>query len=571
MIKWVYKPLPDKETVRALSKAINVSPRLASILIQRGITTYEAAKKFFRPSMDDLHDPFLMKDMDKAVNRLNTAIANKEKILIYGDYDVDGSTSVSLVYGFLRTVYPELDYYIPDRYTEGYGISYKGIDYAEEQGISLIISLDCGIKAVDKVAYARQKNIDFIICDHHRPGEALPAAVAVLDPKQDDCQYPFDELCGCGVGFKFMQAFCIQNTISLEKLFHFLDLVAIGTASDIVPIEGENRTLVHFGIKKINTDPIPGVKSLIKLAGFEQDLSVMNIVFGIGPRINAAGRIHHAHGAVKLLLENDEAHAVNFAKTINQHNTDRKTFDRSITKEALEMIGNDEKLKGAKTTVLSKDDWHKGVIGIVASRCIETYYRPTIIMTESNGKLTGSARSVEGFDIYNAISACDEYLEQFGGHKYAAGLTLEKANFDAFAQKFEEVVSATITDEQLIPRQEVDMELDFYDINFKFFNIIEQMAPFGPCNMEPVFVSRGIRDTGKSKVVKEEHLKFSIAQEHSPALEGIGFGLGHHYDKVRTGQPFDVCYTIDKNTFRGNTRLQLMVKDIKFPEDELQE
>lgn len=562
-MKWVYKQQPDTDKVSALSEAINVDTILAGLLVQRGVETFDQAKDYFRPSIDELHDPFLMKGMQKAVIRLTEAIESGEKIMIYGDYDVDGTTSVATVYGFLSSKYDRLLHYIPDRYAEGYGVSTKGIDFAAENEMSLIISLDCGIKAVEKIKYAQEKGIDFIVCDHHRPGKELPPAVAILDPKQDDCNYPFKELCGCGVGFKLLHAFCVHNNIEDSELFPFLDLVAVATCSDIVPIVGENRVLVHYGMKQINSQPRPGLQALINIAGFKNDISVSNVVFGIGPRINAAGRIEHAKGAVELLLCEDLNEAQQVARLIDQYNKTRREFDKSITEEALDMIAS-ENMVDAKSTVLFQEDWHKGVIGIVASRCIETYYRPTIILTESKGMATGSARSVVGFDVYDAILACSDLLEQFGGHKYAAGLTMKIENISAFREKFEAVVAASITEEQLTPVIDVDCVLDPEQITPKFYRILKQMGPFGPSNMQPVFVTRDVVANGNSKIVKEDHLKLSVSKEGSSKIDGIAFGMAKHSDHVLSGKPFDLCYTIEENTFNGVTNLQLMVKDISY-------
>lgn len=563
-MKWIYKDIPQEDKIKTLSEAINVDYTLATLLVQRGIASFDQAKAFFRPSLDDLHDPFLMKDMDKAVERLSEAISNGEKIMIYGDYDVDGTTSVATVYGFLSSIYDNLIHYIPDRYSEGYGVSTAGIDFAISDGVDLIISLDCGIKAVDKIAYAKENHIDFIVCDHHRPGATLPPAVAILDPKQDDCNYPYKELCGCGVGFKLLHAFCTQNTLDDEELLPYLDLVAVATCSDIVPLTGENRTLVYYGLKQLNSNPRPGLLALINIAGFKTDLNVTNVVFGLGPRINAAGRIDHASGAVEMLLAKDMNEAQEVAELIDQQNLTRRDFDKSITTEAIEMIESNDKLANSKSTVLYKENWHKGVIGIVASRCIETYYRPTIILTQSNGKASGSARSVLGFDVYEAISECSDLLEQFGGHTYAAGLTMEIEKIPAFQEKFEQVVSSRITDDQLIQKTEVDLKLKLDQITPKFYKILKQLGPFGPQNMQPVFVSENVVGTTDSRIVKQDHLKLSVKQDNGMSIDGIAFGMANHYEHVASGQPFDVCYTIEENTFNERTTLQLMVKDIKY-------
>ncbi len=562
--RWVNKPTPNGGLVEALSKKLNINSSLAAMLLQRGIADFDTAKAFFRPTLDGLHDPFLMKDMDRAVQRIQTAIDNNEKILVYGDYDVDGTTAVSLFFGFLSGKYPNMDYYIPDRYKEGYGISSQGIDWAKENGFALIISLDCGIKSVDKIEYANSLEIDFIICDHHNPGEELPKAMAVLDPKRADCKYPYKELSGCGVGFKLLQALCIANNYNQKELYQYLDLLAISIASDIVPITGENRIFMYFGLKLINNRPRPGVNALKEIAGLKKGLEVSSIVFGFAPRINAAGRIAHAKTAVELLLSKTEEEANALSETINDRNSQRKDFDKAITQEALQMIESDEELLQAKSTVLFKEHWHKGVIGIVASRCIEKHYKPTIIFTESNGHAAGSARSVDGFDVYEAISQCSDLLEQFGGHKYAAGLTLKVDNIPAFQKKFEEVVAASITEEQQIPQVEIDLAISFNQVNEKFYNIIKQMAPFGPMNMEPVFVTEEVYDTGQSRVLKGEHIKLHIRQKDSQPLEAIAFGMAQYFPGIATGKPFSLCYKICENEFNGKKSLQLLVRDIKF-------
>jgi single-stranded-DNA-specific exonuclease len=564
--RWTYIPQPDQEVVNSLSSAININKVLSSILVKRNVTTYEEAKRFFRPALEHLHDPFLMKDMAKAVERLDKAIQNKEKILIYGDYDVDGTTSVALVYDFLKKIYPDIDYYIPDRYKEGYGISSEGIAYAHASGVKLVIALDCGIKAVSLVGRAKDLGIDFIVCDHHLPGEQLPQAVAILDPKQHDCNYPFDELSGCGIGFKFMQAFCLKNNIDPNILYDYLDLVVVSIASDIVPIVGENRTLAFCGLKILNSSPRPGLKALIKISGLTT-IDINGIVFGIGPRINASGRIEHAKNSVELLLADDENEILKLASNVNHNNDLRKNFDSSITMEALAMIEADPRLMNSKSTVLFKQDWHKGVIGIVASRCIEKYYRPTIIFTEYENKATGSARSVFGFNIYDAILECADLLEQFGGHKYAAGLTLDVQNMLAFQQKFEEVVSRSILEEQLVPQIVVDQKVHLDQINHKFFSILNQFSPFGPENMNPVFVSVNLSVKGKPELLKEQHIKFYAKQKNSEyAMETIGFDMAHYFEKLQSGKTFEMAYTVEANSYKGHSFLQLNVKDIKFEE-----
>ncbi|MEQ9376161.1 MAG: single-stranded-DNA-specific exonuclease RecJ [Imperialibacter sp.] len=562
--RWVYKDLPDPETVHSLASGIKVSDTLAALLVQRGYSTFEETRAFFRPHLGQLHDPFLMKDMEKAVNRLSEAIFKKEKILIYGDYDVDGTTSVALAYGFLRKYHSNIDYYIPDRYDEGYGISETGVRWAAEHGFTLVIALDCGIKAVSKVELANSLGVDFIICDHHLPGPELPKAFAVLDPKRLDCDYPFDGLSGCGVGFKLMQAFAIQNTVDIQELYLYLDLVAVSIASDIVPVVGENRVLAYFGLQKLNKSPLPGLKALKNLSGIRGDVTVTRVVFGIGPRINAAGRIDHAGAAVELLLARTEEEAEELAAQLDIKNDLRKGFDENITKEALAIIEEEDQLKKSFSTVLYRENWHKGVIGIVASRCIEKFYRPTIILTESNSKATGSARSVVGFDVYEAIAECADLLDQYGGHKYAAGLTMNLDKVEAFKERFEEVVARRITPEMLEPIIDIDLAIPIEGINHKFFNILRQMAPFGPGNMQPVFVSTNV--VAKSvKQLKDIHLKMFLSQEGSKAsLEAIAFGFGEYYDAIANGAPFNVAYTIEENDFMGNKTMQLHIKDLKL-------
>lgn len=560
--RWKFKAAPP-EKVLALQSELKIHPAICNILVQRGVETYEQARAFFRPSLTELHDPFLMKDMDKAVNRIVTAFMNGEKILIYGDYDVDGTTAVATVYSFFKEIYPAIDYYVPHRYTEGYGISTKGIDYAAENNFSLIIALDCGIKSNDKIEYANSKGIDFIICDHHLPGTALPDAVAVLDPKRSDCAYPYKELSGCGIGFKLIQAFAQQNGISEEQYLCFLDLVCLSIGADIVPITGENRILAWHGLRKLNTNPSHGIKTLIEVAGNKKEMSITDVVFILGPRINAAGRMDDAKHAVKLLIGvavdlDTEANAFQ----LNTFNNERKDLDRSITAHALEMIGGDETLVKRKSTVVFHPEWHKGVIGIVASRLTETYYRPTIVLTESEGRVTGSARSVKNFDLYEAIYECRDLLIQFGGHRYAAGLTLQPENVESLTQKFEEVVSSRISEEHLTPEIEVDAILPLEDITPKFYSIIQQMAPFGPENMNPVFVTKEVKDSGWSKTVKEEHVKFSIRKENGEIIDGIGFRLAPKMDIVKSSA-FDIAYHIDENEWQGTVRLQMQVKDVR--------
>lgn len=567
--RWSIKNF-DKEVAVQLQNELKIHPVLCQLLAQRGITDFEEAKLFFRPSLDHLHDPFMMKNMDKAVERIEKAIEQKEKILIYGDYDVDGTTAVATVYSFFRTVIEDeknnplpIDFYLPDRYREGYGISFKGIDWAEQNGFTLIIALDCGIKANDKIKYANEKNIDFIICDHHLPGEVLPAAVAVLDPKRNDCDYPYKELSGCGIGFKLIEAFAHKNNIPFEKVTEHLDLVAISIASDIVPITGENRILAYYGLKQINENPRHGIKALIELSGLKKEIVINDVVFSFGPRINAAGRMDDARKAVNLLISENLEIANDKATILHNHNNERRLADTDITIEALALIGSDETLINKKTTVVFQPHWHKGVVGIVASRLIEKYYRPTIVLTESNDLITGSARSVPGFDLYSAIKECSELLEQFGGHIAAAGLTLKKENLIAFSEKFEQVVSETIDERLLTPEIQIDAEIKLNDITPSFFNILQQFAPFGPGNMRPVFLTKEVFDTGYSKVVKETHLKISVRQNGSGKFSGIGFDLGEKYKEIFNGNPFDICYVLEENIWNGEKRIQLMVKDIK--------
>lgn len=564
--RWSLKPEGDEQVVNQLANELSIDKVLANLLVQRGVNTFEEAKKFFRPSLMDLHDPFLMKDMDKAIIRLESAIKNQEKILVYGDYDVDGTTAVALVYSFIAQFHKQVEYYIPDRYAEGYGISFQGIDYASEQNFSLIIALDCGIKAIDKVEYASQKGIDFIICDHHRPGDSLPTAVAVLDPKREDCHYPFDELCGCGVGFKLVQAYALKNNIPFEELEQFLDLTAISIASDLVPIVGENRTLCYFGLEQLNKNPRKGIKAILDLANVKKEVTMNELVFTVGPRINAAGRLESGRSAVALLVSDNHADAKESGQNINITNTERRTIDVTITQHALSMIDGNVEMINRKSTVLFHPDWHKGVVGIVASRLTEKYYRPTIVLTESNGKATGSARSVKDFDVYDAIEACSDLLEQFGGHKYAAGLTLKVENVEAFQKRFEEIVSATIEEHMLVPEIEIDAELELSQITSKFYRILKQFSPFGPGNMSPVFITKHLVDKGYIRIVGSNHLKLDIQSALNPreSYPAIAFGQAEHFDALLRKQIFSACYAIDENTFNGNTTLQLNVKDIKI-------
>lgn len=562
--RWIYKDVPATEAIESLSKEININPHLSAILVQRGINDFDSAKEFFRPSLDQLHDPFLLKDMQQAVDRLKRAIDTNEKILIYGDYDVDGTTAVALVYLYLSQFYPQCEIYIPDRNKEGYGVSQAGVEWAEQNGYSLIIALDCGIKASDMVVLADHKGIDFIICDHHLPDEKIPNAVAVLDPKRKDCAYPYKELSGCGLGFKLIQAFARQYRTE-EDIYQFLDLVAVSIASDIVPITGENRILAHFGLKKLNENPLPGLKALKDLSQNKGDLDISGVVFTLGPRINAAGRVAHASAAVELLTAQTEEEAIHLAEGINGNNTTRRQFDVDTTEEALAMISSSETLRVAKSTVLFKNTWHKGVIGIVAARCIEKYYRPTVILTESNDKITGSARSVNGFDLYEAILHCSDLLEKFGGHKYAAGLTMDKKNLEAFQQRFEAVVAARLTSEMLTPSIEIETVISFDAITSKFINVLKQMAPFGPENQKPLFEARNVFVSSGLSQFKDRHVRFmALQQDNETSFQVIGFDLGEYYQQLASAASFRMIFTIEENFYNGFTTIQLRAKDIKF-------
>ena len=559
--KWNLKPKAKEQLVTELQENLGVAKIIAELLAQRGITTYESAKTFFRPEISHLHDPFLMKDMDSAVARLSKAIRQSENILIYGDYDVDGTTAVSLMYSFIKSIHEKVEYYIPDRYTEGYGVSLQGVDYAANNKFSLIITLDCGIKAIDKVDYARKKGIDFIICDHHRPGDSVPKATAILDPKQSDCLYPYKELSGCGVGFKLVQAYCQKHKIPFEEIIPYLDLLVVSIAADIVPVTGENRVLAHFGLKQLNTNPRIGLKTLIEVSDIDKSLTISDVIFGLAPRINAAGRIEHGAKAVELMVQEDIEVARTKAKVVNQHNLKRRELDQCITEEALQMIVSD-----ANSTVVFHPDWHKGVVGIVASRLIQSYYRPTIVLTENKGLLVGSARSVKGFDVYDAIYACSEYVEQFGGHKYAAGLTLKKENLEAFTAKFESVVSETIQEEMLIPQINIDAVLNLSDIDNKLYRILRQMAPFGPGNMPPIFMTKHVVDRGYGRKIGQEqtHLKISVTDANrSQFFDCIGFGMAEKFELIKDGQQFDIAYELEENEWNGNLNLQLRLKDIR--------
>lgn len=564
--RWVLVPEADRNISERLQEELGVPRVLADLLVQRGVHTFEEARDFFRPSLDALHDPFLMKDMDRAIQRIDQAISRKEGILIYGDYDVDGTTAVALVYGFFREFHHPIGYYLPDRYTEGYGLSEQGIDHAVEQGYSLIITLDCGIKANERVEYARARGIDVIIADHHLPGPTLPAAHAVLDPKRADCPYPYKELSGCGIGFKLVQAFIASNGMDPTAAHQYLDLVAVSIASDIVPITGENRILAHYGLAQLNSNPCCGLQALIELSDHRnRSFTINDILFQLGPRINAAGRIDHARDAVRLLISRSLNEAAEYGDGIDVQNTQRKDVDLRITEEAFNLV---EAGHGAfsrrRSTVLYKEDWHRGVIGIVASRLVDRYYRPTVILTRTETHVTGSARSIAGVDLYAALSACSSLLDQYGGHKYAAGLTMRPENIAAFEQRFEEVVAAQVTDDMMIPEVQIDAELSLSDIDARFFRILNQFEPFGPLQEQPVFVSRGVRVHGRAKVVAERHLKMDVTQNGSALFPCIGFGLGHFAEQINaSGEAFDICYTLEENVWRNKRYLQLHIRDVR--------
>jgi single-stranded-DNA-specific exonuclease len=552
----------DKQQTGLLQKALNIHPVFCKILSQRGIRTFEEAKDFFRPQLTQLHDPWLMKDMTIAVERLLTAFSRNEKILIFGDYDVDGTTAVASMYQFLKTIYSQLDFYIPNRYREGYGISKAGIDFAKENGYTLVVSLDCGIKSVDLIAYAKELGIDFIVCDHHMPDEELPPAVAILNPKQHDCPYPYKELCGCGVGFKLMSALAERMELPKERVYEFLDLVAIAIAADIVPITGENRILAFYGLKKVNEKPNHGVKALSHLSGLQGELHIHNLVFMIAPRVNAAGRMDDARKAVQLFVAETYEQALHYAEMLHSDNTDRKEADSNTTLEALALIGENEQWINNKSTVLFQPHWHKGVVGIVASRVIEQYHRPTIILTQSGEFAAGSARSVPGFNLYEAIHACKEHLLGYGGHFAAAGMTLEIEKIEAFRNKFEQIVSSTIHPDLLTPEIVIDAEISFEDITWPFYNILSQMEPFGPENLRPVFITKNVVDTGYSKIVKEQHVRFSL-RKNNLSFSGIGFNMADKYEFLKNKQPVDIVFKIDINEWNGEKNLQLRVIDCR--------
>lgn len=556
----------DEAKINDLLQSLKIHPVLCKILVQRGIKTFDQAKDFFRPRLTDLHSPWLMKDMEKAVERIIAAINNNEKILVFGDYDVDGTTAVACMYQFLKKIYSSLDFYIPHRYREGYGVSKAGIDFAKENGFTLIISLDCGIKSAELIGYAKEQGIDFIVCDHHLPDEILPPAVAILNPKQIDCHYPYKELCGCGVGFKLMSALAEKLNLPAEAALQYLDLVATAIAADIVPMTGENRIMAFHGIEKVNQNPNYGIKALAKLSGLEKELRITNLVFMIAPRVNAAGRMDDARKAVQMFVAESEEEALQYAELLHSDNTDRKEADKTITEEALDQINRNEDWKNRKSTVVFQPHWHKGVVGIVASRLIEHYYRPTIVLTQSGDYAAGSARSVPGFNLYEAIHACKEHLLGYGGHFAAAGMTLEAGQVDAFREKFEQVVSSTITPEQLIPEIVIDAEIALQDIRQPFYDIISQMEPYGPENLRPVFIAKKVIDTGWSKVVKEQHIRFSV-QQHNVTVTGIGFGMAEKFHLLQQKQPIDIVFTIDINEWNGNTSLQIKVIDFRLAEN----
>ena len=566
---WVIKAPGNEEEITSLASELGIERPLAQLLTQRNIKTYKQAREFFRPDLSNLHDPFLMKDMDRAIQRILDAVQAGEKVMVYGDYDVDGTTAVALVYSCFKDHFEDIDYYIPDRYDEGYGISLKGIDYAAQHGFSLIIALDCGIKAVDKIDYARKKGVDFIICDHHNPGDKVPDAAAVLDPKQEGCSYPYKELSGCGVGLKLVQAYGIKTGLDANKIYDYLDLVVVSIASDIVPITGENRIMAHFGLKKLNDDPSIGLKAIKVVSGIDRKgITIEDIVFKIGPRINAAGRMESGKKSVDLLVcdKGSDAHII--SKKIDNFNLDRRSIDTEITRQAIEMIQGDASLTKRNSTVLYNPEWHKGVIGIVASRLLDHFYKPTVILTQSNGLVTGSARSVNGFDLYQAIESCSDLLENFGGHKYAAGMTMKVHNLPMFRERFEKIVSETIDPEQLIPVVEIDTELQLSEITEKFFRILKQFEPFGPENISPVFLSENVVDNGYGRKVgtNGEHLKLTLIQEENPfkVFPAIGFHQGSNFEKICKGVPFDICYQLMENNFRGRVSLQIHLLDIKF-------
>jgi single-stranded-DNA-specific exonuclease len=560
--RWVQATAGDKETISLLAQQLGIDHSLAEVLVQRGIHSFDEAKHFFRPALTDLHDPFLMKDMDKAIERIDAALSSGERILIYGDYDVDGTTAVTLAYSFFKQFTSEIEYYVPDRHKEGYGISKLGIEYAAENQFTLIIALDCGIKSVQMVDYANSLGVDFIICDHHLPGDDIPSAIAVLDPKRNDCSYPFKELAGCGIGFKLAQAYCLRHNLPAERYQKYMDLVMVSIAADIVPVVDENRILAFHGLIQLNTNPCTGLKALMDSVGRQKTFTLTDVVFTLAPRINAAGRMDHAREAVKMMLCDEKENAEVQSLLINLQNTDRKTADQNITAEALALINNCEIQMNKKTTVVYNEAWNKGVIGIVASRLTETYFRPTIVLTHSNGFLTGSARSVPGFDLYEALLSCADLLTQFGGHKFAAGLSMLPENLELFSERFEQTVAETITEEMLCPEIRIDTEINLEQITAKFQRIIAQMAPFGPSNMAPVFVSHGLQLVGRAFIVGDKHLKLTVTQNNAPAVDCIGFGLAEYERILIPGQTFSMCYTIEDNVWKDQHRIQLNIKAI---------
>jgi len=562
--RWNILPTAEAKA-DALHDALKINKTLCSILVQRGIDDFEKAKHYFRPQLTDLHDPWLMKDMDKAVERIITAFEKQEKVLVFGDYDVDGTTSVASLFQFIRNIYSETDFYIPHRYREGYGVSKQGIDFAKENGFTLIISLDCGIKSVELISYAKTLGIDFVVCDHHLPDKELPPAVAILNPKQSDCNYPYKELCGCGVGFKLMTALSNKLGLPDAAYLEYLDLVATAIAADIVPMTGENRALAFYGLQKVNENPCAGIKALMQLAGVQKQMHITNLVFVIAPRINAAGRMDDARKAVQLFIEKDYTQALAFAEMLHSDNVDRREADTSITEEAMALLAGDPQSANRKTTVVFQEHWHKGVVGIVASRLIETYYRPTIVLTRSGDYVAGSARSVAGFNLYEAIHACREHLLGYGGHFAAAGMTLLPENVQAFADAFENEVSRLITDEQLVPEIIIDAEIRFTEITKSFFSILSQMEPFGPENMRPVFIARKVMDTGFSKIVKEQHIRF-VLKQNNITLTGIGFNMADKFSLIQSQQPLDIVFTIDENEWNGEKNLQLKMIDLRIAE-----
>lgn len=565
---WKPKAEPNKELVDVLISELNAPEMIAKMLVQRGIDSPDKVKKFFNPRIGDMHDPFLMKDMDKAIERIQHAQKDKEGVLIFGDYDVDGTTSVALAYSFFKDKFDKIDYYIPDRYKEGYGISNAGIDYAKENGLSLIIALDCGIRSVDKIEYATSLGIDFIICDHHLPGAEIPKAKAVLDPKRSDCEYPFKELAGCGIGLKLAQAYCQVNDLDEREYLQYLDFATLSIASDIVPIEDENRIIAHFGLKIINQQPRIGLKKLIEVSLDKKELSIGDLVFYLGPRINAAGRMDDAKSAVKMLIAEDEATANKFAEELQNQNASRKLVDQKITADFQEIVENNPKLLDRKTHVFFKEDWHKGVVGIAASRAIELYYRPTIILTRSGDVLAGSARSVKGFDVHEALEKCSEHLLQFGGHMYAAGMTMLPENLEAFREAFEKVGEEMLTDDMLVPKVYYDTELDVNLVNRKFLGILQKMEPFGPANMTPVFYTNGLKDDGTGKIIGKtaEHIRLNIRRTND-SLAAVGFGLADKLESIKKADSFEACFQINENVFRGNSSIQLMLKDVRITND----